>query len=88
MPIQLNTALAKMNNSDIRKEPFSIEFITCDRVRKTGGKLMKLRNMVSSGANHNEIAHGTITIKSAFGDGHPIPVHIRLITKFNEEFVV
>jgi len=86
MVIGLKTVLSEIRNSDLRKAPFSIEFISCDKSRKTGGRLLRLTGAVSSGSNHNDFKHGTVTVVS--GNSHPVPIHTKLIMKFNEIEVI
>lgn len=81
-------ALEIINDSARTKTPFSIEFVSADITRRTGGDLKVMKNMISSGANHDQQKHGTITIKPKSSKGHPIPVHINLIMKLNESFVL
>lgn len=66
---------------------FSIDFITLDVNRKQGGRLKTLRNCMVTKANHDEKLHGTITVLEDKKNAHPIPVHIRLIQRLNNEFV-
>jgi hypothetical protein len=66
-------------------QPFSMEFHTLDRKKKTGGELKTVRNYIGSGSNHNALEQGTVTIKPARSGGHPITVHIRNIKSINGE---
>jgi hypothetical protein len=65
---------------------FNIEFMSYDKRRETGGKLIVLKNCFRSGSNHNEMENGTVTI-STRDSTHPVTVHIRLIMKVNSEMV-
>jgi hypothetical protein len=68
--------------------PFSITWVTCDRNRKTGGKVKHLAAAVRCGASHSLIRNKQIAVKPADGSGHPTPVHISLITRVNGQPVM
>jgi hypothetical protein len=81
--IALNDALGVMEMGS----PFQIKFVTADRGRKIGGKIIELTKAVKVGAKHNQKNNETITLKQVINDGHPYPVHIHLITEFNHQKV-
>jgi len=83
--ILMGRALEIIRESKITEKPFSIDFVTLDKARKTGGRLKRMEGMIYAGASHDSKHQGTISIKSKDGSGHPIPVHINLILKFNQE---
>jgi hypothetical protein len=68
-------------------QPFTIEFFTLDRKKKTGGELKTAENYIGAGSNHDAMEQGTITIKPARSGGHPITVHIRNIETINGQKV-
>ena len=81
--IHLNVALQRMNS----KEIFDIEFVKYNRKTKKGGEVVAIKNCMSCGLNHSMKKNDTIGIRPAHNSSHPIPVHIRLITKFNGETI-
>lgn len=81
-------ALEIIRTSKERNQPFSIDFVTMDKSRKTAGHLKQMTGMISTGSNHNTKEHGTITIKRKNQTGHPVTVHINLILKVNQEQVL
>lgn len=85
MGILLARALEMIKESKVTEKPFSIDFVTLDRARNTGGRLKRMEGMIHSGSSHDTKDQGTISIKKKDGSGHPIPVHINLILKFNQE---
>lgn len=69
-------------------EPFAIEWVGVDeRRRAKGGRHMKKAKALRCGASHNLARHDQVSIKDADGEGHPIAVHIDLITRVNGEVV-
>ena len=64
-------------------QPFSMQFYTLDRKKRTGGELKTVQNYIGAGSNHDAMQNGTITIKPAKAHGHPITVHIRNIVTLN-----
>jgi len=81
--IALNDALGVMELG----EPFQLKFVTADRSRKTGGKIIELTKCVKTGTKHNQKNNETIMVKQVINNGHPYPVHIHLITEFNNQKV-
>lgn len=68
--------------------PFSISFVTLDRNRKTGGKVVRLDKAVRCGAQHHLQRNRQLAVKRADGKGHPYPIHLRLILRVNNETVL
>lgn len=66
---------------------FSIQFVTLNRSKRTGGKIKTLEGVVRCGSSHNMSRNGTISVKKLDGTGHPTPIHIQLITKINDTLV-
>lgn len=67
-------------------EPATLEFVTADRKRGTGGKWMVLENWVKAGADNKK---GTVLMKNPGAKhAHPVPVHIALIQTFNGKKLV
>lgn len=81
--IALNDALGVMGTG----EPFSIKYVTANRSKKTGGKVIFLPKAVKVGASHNQKDNETITLKQLGNDTHPYPIHIHLILEFNNQKV-
>ncbi len=81
--IALNDALGVMKLG----HPFQIKFVTANRSKKTGGKIIELSKCVEVGAKHNQKSNDTITLKQVINDHHPTTVHIHLITEFNHQKV-
>jgi len=65
------------------KEVVSVEFVTLDLKRNTGGGRIFLKQCINSGERHNSRKAGTIGLKSAINSGHPYSVHIPLILSVN-----
>lgn len=70
-----------------RPLPFSVRFVTFDTNRKA--KPSKHMRIVGTrcGAKHDLYKHGQISVQP-LGGGHPVPVHIDLITHINDEPVI
>ncbi len=86
--VLLQKALEIMNGCSYESQKrFSIEFLTYDKKRKTGARRVALKHCYTTGLSHNQNQHGTIGIHEHNGT-NPIPVHIRLIMKINNEFIV
>lgn len=67
------------------KRTFDIEFVKLDVARKTGGELVTLRGVRKMGSVFNQKSKQMINVLAPGAGGHPQPVHLRLITKFNDE---
>lgn len=67
--------------------PFSIQLVTADINRRTGGSRIFSDEAVVKGTNHSEIENGTITIHMKDHD-KTISVHRFLIEKVNDKKVV
>lgn len=67
--------------------PFSLRFVTLDRNRR--GKPSRHMRLIGTrcGAKHDLYRHGQISVQPLNG-GHPVPVHIDLITHINDEPVI
>lgn len=70
------------------KGPFSIRYVSLDRTRRTGGKMCYMERAVRCGAKHSLQRNRQIAIRDAGGKGHPVPVHLMLITRVNNEPVI
>ena len=68
--------------------PFSITFCTLDRKRRTGGRIRHLKAAVRCGARHSLVRNRQIAVRPADGSGHPIPIHLKLITRINSQPVL
>ena len=84
--IHLKEALSIINASKKSKDGCEIEFVQLDKARGSGGVVKTLRGCRSTGANHDEWDHGTITVNADGGD-HPYNIHIRLMLKINGQIV-
>jgi hypothetical protein len=86
----LGDALRIMDKVDKRGAPipFSISWCTLDRKRMTGGEVRRLDRAIRCGASHSLQRNRQIAIRPADGSGHPIPVHLRLILRVNNEPVL
>ncbi len=85
--VNYHDALAIMDQRDGRGVPipFRISFVTLDRNRRTGGQLKTLDAVIRCGARHSLIRSRQIAVKRVDGNGHPYPIHLRLITRINGE---
>ena len=87
MIVNLKEALSIIHGN----QPFDVEFVTADKRRQTGGEFKTLtgcrinkKEQMTSGTGskaRNHYLHATRTIIPA--QGHPVDVHIFLITKIN-----
>lgn len=68
------------------REKFSIEYVSADLKRLSGGNLVAKKNCYTVRDSHDGFEHGTVNIMSD-SDLHPVPVHIRLIMKLNGRVV-
>lgn len=68
---------------------FSIQFVTCDIVRKKGGKRIHLKKAVTAGTSSNSTKNRVVGIKSAASNSHhPYQVNISLIEFINDQRVL
>ncbi len=67
--------------------PFSAKFVTFDKNRRN--KASRHMRIVGTrcGAQHDLYRHGQISVRP-LGGGHPVPIHIDLITHINDEPVI
>lgn len=65
------------------ERPFSIDYVSVDKTRRTGGEIIKLPAVVRVGASHNRKQNDTIVVKPTDRAEHPYTVHIHLITRIN-----
>lgn len=86
----LEQAFRIMDNVDARGAavPFSASWVTADKNRRTGGKVMRMNNLVRCGAQHHLQRNRQIAVKRADGKGHPYPIHLRLLMRVNNEVVL
>lgn len=100
-PIPLRDSLKLMDRLDHRSSPvaFSVTYVTCDRKRKTGGKIVTAEGAILS--KHNKLLPQHVRRVDGFGgskkpasyenatrniqtpDGTITTIHIRLIKAFN-----
>lgn len=64
----------------------SIEFVTCDWKRRTGGELKRLERCRVTGQSHDKMEHGTITVQPA-KEARATTLHVRLIMRVNDQDV-
>lgn len=88
--IKLQDALKEINrsNSGGAHHPFSIEFVTFNAEKKTGGELIALENAIRCGLPENSDKNHEIGITAVGNSHHPYQVHTNLITKFNDRIVI
>lgn len=82
--IAIRDVLSQMNNSDV---PFQMKFVTYNDSKKEGGKIITLTKAVRTGASFNLKDNDMICVKQLDNSHHPHPVHIHLITEFNNKKV-
>lgn len=82
--IALRDALSLMENSEA---PFQVKFVTFNKSSKTGGKIIELTRAVRVGASFNLKDNDMIQVKQLDTNNHPHPIHIHLITEFNNKKV-
>lgn len=78
--ITLASALKQMEHCS---EPFHIRFVTANKAKNEGGKIIELTKAVKVGAKYNLNNNDMIAVKQLDNSNHPYPVHIHLITEFN-----
>lgn len=91
MPIDRNTVLKRSAEYDAsgQRVRFSIRFVT--RNAKRHDRLSKHIHFPVAercGAAHNLVQHDQISVRPANGEGHPVHVHVALITQYNDEDVI
>jgi hypothetical protein len=102
----LKDVLEEMYKTDVKgkPKPFSIEFVTADTNRMTGGDLIKIEKAVLLQKNDKKILGSTSEAKAKtrknpnhwqnstrnilLPNGEKRKLHIRLITKFNKQPVI
>lgn len=90
MPIDRLTLLKETDVRDGNGErpTFDIAFVTRDKSRKNRyARHKRMRNVTRCGASHSLIEHDQISVRPLDG-GHPVPIHIALITHYNGQPVV
>lgn len=87
--INLGEALALTEQRDNQGDylPFSMEWVTYDKRKNTGGKKRHEENLVRCGLAHNMLDNATIGVKFKGSAMHPFPIHIDLILKVNDKQV-
>jgi hypothetical protein len=78
--ITLAAVLKQMENGS---EPFHLRFVTFNKSKKEGGKIIELNRAVKVGAKYSLNDNDIIPVKQLDNSNHPYPVHIHLITEFN-----
>ncbi len=69
------------------KDAFQITFVSYDESRKTGGENISLTKAFKVGAKYNLNDNDMIAVRQEKNSNHPYPVHIHLITEFNNQKV-
>lgn len=67
---------------------FQIKFVTCNQSKNTGGDIIELTRAFKVGAKYNMKNNDLITVRQENSADHPYPIHIYLITEFNNQKVV
>ena len=78
--IMLSAALKQMEHGSA---PFHIRFVTLNKSKDEGGKIIELTKAVKVGAKYSLNNNDMISVKQSDNSNHPYPVHIHLITEFN-----
>jgi hypothetical protein len=88
--ILLKDALALMGKRDEYgfPVPFTIRYVKLDRKRKTGGQLVEAKATLPSRRINSKMYRNAIRHISIAGKGRVTPVHIYLITKINNKWVI
>lgn len=88
--IRLGDALNLMEEKDRDGAPqsFAISFVTLDRKKKTGGQIRHIKRAVKTGLPYKVSDNSLRGVRDLDAGSHPVPVHIRLITEFNNQPVV
>lgn len=68
-----------------RRIRFQLMWVEYDRGRKRGGRLRNEKELERCGSANNLRRSRQITVRRADGTGHPWPVHIRAITRYNNQ---
>jgi len=84
----LKDALQMMEESDGitgDRQTFDVEFITCNREKKTGGEIIRLKGVRKVGSRFHQKKLQMINVQAPGSSYHPFPIHIRLILRVNNE---
>lgn len=82
MPISLIDAL---NQTEDKSRTFQIKWVTLNKEKRTGGQVIELTRAVRMGAKYKLSGQDMIVVKQKGSGSHPYPVHIHLITEFNNQ---
>ncbi len=82
--IRLKIALAEMNSLE---KAFQISFVTYNDTTKKGGEIITLTKAFKVGAKYNLNDNDMIAVKQEGNSNHPYPVHIHLITEYNNQSI-
>ena len=84
----------QMRTSDGELIPFDIEFVTCSLSKNTGGKVIKMKAILSGGPgskstkkNANHFRNYTRNIMSVDGD-RPTKIRVLLVRRFNNQKII
>jgi hypothetical protein len=82
--ISLRTALGEMVTTN---EPFSIEFVTCNVSKKTGGKRVLIDRAWRCAQQQKHKDNDMIQIAPKNANDHVYDVYIHLIRRFNNRII-
>lgn len=91
MAIDRFTVLKRSSELDANgnRVRFSIRFVTRNATRRDRlSKHVHFPIAERCGAAHNLIQHDQISVRPANGEGHPVHIHVALITHYNDEPVI
>ena len=82
MAIALPDALNQMED---KSKTFSIKWVSYNRDKNTGGKIISLDRAIRAGAKYNLKDQDMIVVKQQGNSNHPYPIHTHLIVEFNNQ---
>lgn len=82
MAIALADALNQMED---KSKTFDIKWVSYNKEKKTGGKIIHLTRAERGGAAYNLKDQDMIVVKQQGNSNHPYPIHTHLIVEFNNQ---
>jgi hypothetical protein len=68
--------------------PFTLRYVTLDRQRGTGGQLREVKAIMPHSGINKKMYRNAIRHIRTLPDGHLKPVHIYLMTKINNKWIL
>lgn len=68
--------------------PFTLRYVTFDKQRNTGGELREVKATMPHGRINKKMYRNAIRHIRIMGVEHPVPVHIYLMTRINNKWIL